>query len=71
MAMTIREQRSSAINVGILPAGNFPKLFGVDYGINILVVAVLTVVAYIYLKYSKQGYEIYLHRLIRAVFPRE
>lgn len=52
------ERQPGSNDVGILPAGNFPKLFGVDYGINILVVAVLTVVAYIYLKYSKQGYEI-------------
>ena len=38
--------------------GQLPALFGQKYLINILVVAVLTVVAYIYLKYSKQGYEI-------------
>ena len=38
--------------------GQLPELFGQKYLINILVVAVLTVVAYIYLKYSKQGYEI-------------
>ena len=36
----------------------FPKLFGQPYVVNIIVVAVLTVAVYIYLKYSKQGYEI-------------
>lgn len=35
-----------------------PNLFGVPYLLNILVVAVLTVVLYIYLQYSKHGYEI-------------
>lgn len=52
------ERQPGSNDVGILPAGNFPKLFGVDYGINLIVVAVLTVLCYIYLKYSKQGYEI-------------
>ncbi len=41
-----------------LEYGQLPALFGQKYLINILVVAVLTIVAYIYLKYSKQGYEI-------------
>ncbi len=52
------ERQPGSNDVGILKGGNFPKVFGVDYGINLLVVAVLTAVAYIYLKYSKQGYEI-------------
>lgn len=39
-------------------AGNFPAVAGNDYFVNILIVAVMTVVMYIYLKYSKQGYEI-------------
>ena len=39
-------------------AGNFPALGGNDYFVNIMVVCVITVVMYIYLKYSKQGYEI-------------
>lgn len=36
----------------------FPPLFGQSYLLNIIIVAVLTVAVYIYLKYSKQGYEI-------------
>ena len=36
----------------------FPKLFGHQYLLNIIIVAVLTVVVYIYLKSTKQGYEI-------------
>lgn len=39
-------------------AGWLPNLFGEKYLINIIIVAVLTIVMYIYLKSSKQGYEI-------------
>jgi general nucleoside transport system permease protein len=39
-------------------AGWLPELFGQKYLLNILIVAVLTVVMFIYLKYSKHGYEI-------------
>ena len=38
--------------------GNIPTLFGQKYLANILVVAVLMVLLYVYLKYSKHGYEI-------------
>ncbi len=41
-----------------LEFGQLPTLFGQKYLINILIVALITVVMYIYLKYSKQGYEI-------------
>lgn len=41
-----------------LEFGQLPTLFGQKYLFSILVVVVLTVVMYIYLKYSKQGYEI-------------
>ena len=39
-------------------AGWFPRVFGLEYGLNILLVLALTVGMFIYLKYSKQGYEI-------------
>lgn len=39
-------------------AGWFPKLFGQMYSLNIIIVLVLTVLMYLYLRYSKQGYEI-------------
>lgn len=39
-------------------AGWFPKIGGQAYLLNIIIVAVLTVAMYIYLKYSKHGYEI-------------
>ena len=38
--------------------GNLPVLFGQKYLANILIVTVLMVAAYVYLKYSKHGYEI-------------
>ena len=41
-----------------LEFGQLPVLFGQKYLINILIVALLTALVYIYLKYSKQGYEI-------------
>ena len=39
-------------------AGWLPKLGGKSYLFNIVIVAVLTVIMYIYLKYNKHGYEI-------------
>ena len=41
-----------------MPEFGLPVLFGKQYLLNIIIVAVLTVVVYIYLKYTKQGYEI-------------
>lgn len=38
--------------------GWLPSLFGLNYGWNVVIVLLLTVGMYIYLKYSKQGYEI-------------
>ena len=39
-------------------AGWLPKLFGQDYLINIIVVALITVFIFVYLKFSKHGYEL-------------
>jgi len=39
-------------------AGWIPSLFGQAYLINIIVVILITVLVYIYLKYSKHGYEL-------------
>ena len=39
-------------------AGWFPPIFGQQYLLNVLIVLALTVIMYIYLRYSKQGYEI-------------
>ena len=38
--------------------GNLPIVFGQKYALNILIVAVLMVLVYVYQKYSKHGYEI-------------
>ena len=38
--------------------GWLPKLFGLEYGWNLVIVLALTLAIFIYLKYSKQGYEI-------------
>ncbi|MGM9652752.1 MAG: ABC transporter permease [Eubacteriales bacterium] len=56
---TWRGQASSLgrINTGT-QAGWFPMIFGQRCTINLIAIAVLTVCMYLYLKYSKQGYEI-------------
>ena len=41
-----------------VPYGNFPKVGNNNYFVNIVIVTVITIFMYIYLKYSKQGYEI-------------
>ncbi len=41
-----------------MPEYGLPNLFGMPYLLNIVLVAILTVAVYVYLKYSKQGYEI-------------
>lgn len=49
-------------SVGVINQGTqegwFPAVFGQDYMLNVIIVMVLTVGMFIYLKYSKQGYEI-------------
>lgn len=56
------ENPAGSNTVGIINqlnrGGWFPKVLGQDYGLNVLLVMILTVGMYIYLKYSKQGYEI-------------
>ena len=39
-------------------AGWFPELFGQAYALNVIIVAILTVGMFLYLRYTKQGYEI-------------
>lgn len=48
---------SNSVGPRLLGDG-IPNLFGVQYLFNILVVAALTGVLYVYLRYSKHGYEI-------------
>ena len=45
------------INAGT-QAGWFPDVFGQKYFLNVVIVLALTVFMYVYLKYSKHGYEI-------------
>ena len=49
---------SHVIDPNTINGGKLPKLLDNDYLLNILIVAVLTVAMFIYLKYSKHGYEI-------------
>ena len=56
------ENPKGSNTVGIInqatQAGWLPELFGQKYGWNVLIVLILTVGMFIYLKYCKQGYEI-------------
>ncbi len=58
----IVKDRSGRSDLGILnertEAGYLPEIFGMDYIFNILIVVLITVLMFVYLKYSKQGYEI-------------
>ncbi len=45
-------------SLGTIEHGQFPILFGQRYFLNIAIVLAVTVVMYIYLKYSKHGYEL-------------
>ena len=49
---------SNTVGPSLLKHGWFPALFGKQYLCNILIVAVVTVAVWVYLKYSKHGYEI-------------
>ena len=49
---------SDTVGPEMLSHGWFPKVFGLPYMFNIIVVSVITVLMYIYLSYSKHGYEI-------------
>lgn len=56
------ENPAGSNTVGIINAagkkGWFPQIFGSAYGLNVILVLALTVGMFIYMKYSKQGYEI-------------
>lgn len=56
------ENPKGAGKIGIInratEAGWFPTIGGQNYLLNIIIVALITVAMYIYLKYSKHGYEI-------------
>ncbi len=59
---TIWENPKGSATIGIInpntKSGWLPSLFGQDYLLNIIIVLVITVGLYIYLKYNKHGYEI-------------
>lgn len=56
------ENPKGSNSVGVInqasKGGWFPKLFGQEYLLNVILVLAVTVGMYVYLKYSKQGYEI-------------
>lgn len=44
--------------IGILKYGSFSDAFGMNYIINIVLVTIVTAILFVYIKYSKHGYEI-------------
>ncbi len=60
--ITFWENPEGSNSVGIINSiskgGWLPEIFGQKYLLNILIVVVLTVLMFVYLKYSKQGYEL-------------
>lgn len=56
--VTINKGGSGKVDSSILVHGWFPVIFGKEYIIDIIVVLIVTGIIYVYLKYSKQGYEI-------------
>ena len=62
MACTTNIMRGQASSLGKLNMGTkigwFPKIFGYTFTINLIVVGLLMVLMYVYLTYSKHGYEI-------------
>ena len=57
MCITIWVKSGSGVLVP-LPSGNFPEIFGSKYLLTVIVFFVLAVLMFIYLKYTKHGYEI-------------
>lgn len=51
------KQKGSGV-MSTLTTGKLPNLFGVDYGWSIVLILALTIAMFVYMKYSKQGYEI-------------
>lgn len=56
--VTINKGGSGKVDSSILIHGWFPKLFGKEYLLDIIIVLAITAIIYVYLKYSKHGYEI-------------
>jgi len=56
------ENPAGSNTVGIINGatrkGWFQEIFGMQYGLNIIVVLIMTVGVYLYMRHSKQGYEI-------------
>lgn len=56
------ESPSGSNTVGIINGatakGWFSKVFGLQYGLNIIIVLAVTLAVFLYMKHSKQGYEI-------------
>lgn len=50
--------KSNRGNLGILPDGHLPSIAGQQYLINIIIVTIVTLLVFVYLRFSKHGYEL-------------
>lgn len=50
--------KTGSATLGELPYGHFPTVGGKEYILNIMIVAMITVLVSVYLRYSKHGYEL-------------
>jgi simple sugar transport system permease protein len=60
--VTMWENPAGSSNVGIINpktyTGWLPEIFGQAYGLNVVIVMTLAIAIFVYMKYTKQGYEI-------------
>lgn len=56
-AITIWVKSGSGV-VGVLPYGHLPRVGNQPYILNIIFVAIITILVWVYLKFSKHGYEL-------------
>ena len=56
--ISVWPSNGSGVMEPVVNVGNLPKIGGFDYIINIIIVAIVTALVFVYLKYTKHGYEI-------------
>jgi len=60
--VSLWEKPAGSNSVGVInpqtKIGWFPELFGQTYALNVMIILTLAILMFIYLRYSKQGYEI-------------
>lgn len=55
---TVWEGKKGSGHIGVIKGGQMPKIFGSSELLPVLIVALIVAMMYVYLRYSKHGYEI-------------